>query len=144
MKRLIIITFLFLFSFSFNMQILLSLLYNPLFVPDISFLFQKVYAQKWLFITPVASQSNYNDAFVSTLDVVSSGSMVSWTNEDSIPHTVTADNSKVSKAEHNGKPLFDSGPIPPSGKFDNAFDSVGVFGYHCSIHPFMRGSVIVN
>ena len=51
-----------------------------------------------------------------------------------ISHTITADDYG----------LFDTGPISPGGKFDNAFDSTGVFGYHCSIHPFMRASVIVN
>lgn len=144
MKRLVVITTsLFLFLFSFNMQIIVSL-YNPLFVSDVSFLFQKVYAQKWVFITPGASQSNYNDAFVPPVDVVPSGSIVIWTNEDTITHTVTSDNSKASKAEPNEKPLFYSGPISPGSKFDNAFDSTGIFGYHCSIHPFMRGSVVVN
>jgi plastocyanin len=118
--------------------------YNPLFVSDISFLFQKVHAQKWIFITPGASQSTNNDAFVPPMDIVSAGSIVTWTNEDSIIHTVTADNIRTSKSETNERPLFNSGPISPGGKFDNAFDSVGVFGYHCSIHPFMRDSVVVN
>jgi hypothetical protein len=50
---------------------------------------------------------------------------------------------KATNAEFD-QPIFDSGPISPSGKFDNAFDSVCIFGYHCSIHPFMRGSVMVK
>ena len=114
--------------------IVVSLLNNPLFVSDISFLFHKAYAQKSVFITLGASNSsNNNDTFVPPVDVVSSGSIVSWTNEDSTTHTVTADDGS-----------FDSGPISPGGTFDNAFDSTGIFGYHCSIHSFMRGSVIVN
>ena len=121
-----------------------GLLFNLVFIPEISFLFQKVYAQKWVFITPGASQSTNNDAFVPPMDIVSAGSIVTWTNEDSTTHTVTSDNSKASKAEPNEKFLFDSGPISPGGIFDNAFDSTGIFGYHCSIHPFMRGSVVVN
>jgi nitrite reductase (NO-forming) len=78
------------------------------------------------------------------VDIVSAGSIVSWTNEDSITHTIPADDFRTSEAEPNKTSVFDSGPISPDGKFDNAFDSVGVFGYYCSIHPFMRGSVIVN
>jgi plastocyanin len=145
-KRVMIITSLFLFLFSFSIQTIVGLLYNQLFVSDISFLFHKVFAQKSVFITPDASNSNNNnnDAFVPPVDVVSSGSIVSWTNEDSTIHTVTADDIKRSESESNEVPLFDSGPISPDGRFDNAFDSTGVFGYHCSIHPFMRGSVIVN
>ena len=144
MKRLVMISFLVLFLFIFNIQIITNLLYNPLFIPDISFLFQKVYAQKWVFITPGASQSNNNDPFVPPMDIVSAGTIVTWTNEDSTTHTVTSDNSKAPKTEYNEKSLFDSGPISPGSKFDNAFDSVEVFGYHCTIHPFMRGSVVVN
>src|SRR5918994_6270489 len=140
-KRLIIITFLFLLSFSMETTVL-AILYGPLFLSDISWLFQKVYAQKWVFITPGASVSNNSDAFVPPVDVVSSGSIVTWTNEDSTTHTVTAD--KATKGKFDQQPIFDSGPISPSCKFENAFDSVGVFGYHCSIHPFMRGSIIAN
>ena len=64
---------------------------------------------------------------------VSTGSTVSWTNEDSTEHTVTSDEG-----------LFDAGPISPGDTFDNTFDISGEFGYHCAIHPFMTGVVIVN
>ena len=40
--------------------------------------------------------------------------------------------------------LFDAGPISPGDTFDNAFDTSGEFGYHCKIHPFMKGVIIVN
>ena len=111
-------------------------------------MFHKVFAQKSVFITPAASNSNSNnnnnDAFVSPVDIVSSGNIVSWTNEDSTMHTITANDIRKSEPQPNEVQLFDSGPISPGDTFDNAFDSTGVFDYHCSIHPFRRGSVIVN
>ena len=61
------------------------------------------------------------------------GSIISWTNEDMTPHTVTADNN-----------LFDAGPISPGDTFENVFDSAGEFCYHCAIHPFMTGVVMVG
>jgi hypothetical protein len=67
--------------------------------------------------------------------------------ETSIPFKVPLNaetDDKATKAEFIQQPIFDSGPISQSGKLDNAFDSVCIFGYHCSIHPFMRGSVMVN
>ena len=49
------------------------------------------------------------------------------------PHTVTADNN-----------LFDAGPISPGDTFENVFDTPGELGYHCSIHPWMTGRVMVG
>jgi plastocyanin len=65
------------------------------------------------------------------------GSTVSWTNEDSTEHTVTADGG-------NGVPLFDSCPVPPGMLWESTFDSVRTFGYHCLIYPWMRGSIMVG
>jgi plastocyanin len=49
-------------------------------------------------------------------------------------HTTTADSSG-----------WNSGPIQP-GQNSGAvyFGAVGTFTYHCSIHPTMTGTVVVN
>jgi plastocyanin len=102
---------------------------------DIS-LVNKVFAQESeeVFIIPGAADPNNDEAFVPPeISVSSEGNIVSWTNDDSIEHTVTSDDGS-----------FDSGPISPGDTFDNTFDSPGEFGYHCSIHPFMTGVVIVE
>ena len=59
--------------------------------------------------------------------------IVLWTNDDTIEHTVTADDGS-----------FDSGSMYHGQNFDNTFDTPGDFSYHCSIHPFMTGVVIVE
>ena len=113
----------------------MGLLSNPFISPNIS-LFNKVFAQESeeVFIIPGAADPNNDEAFVpSEISVSSEGNIVSWTNDDSIEHTVTSDDGS-----------FDSGPISPGDTFDNTFDSPGEFGYHCSIHPFMTGVVIVE
>jgi plastocyanin len=60
------------------------------------------------------------------------GTTVTWHNDDTTNHTVTADGD-----------AFSSGFVPPGGAFSFTFDRQGTFAFHCSIHRFMRGSVTV-
>jgi plastocyanin len=85
-------------------------------------------------IAPGAADPNNDLSFDPPQINVPTGSIVSWTNADSIQHTVTSDE----------QGLFDAGPISPGDTFENAFDSAGEFGYHCAIHPFMTGVVMVG
>jgi plastocyanin len=85
-------------------------------------------------IAPGAADPNNNLSFDPPQINVPTGSIVSWTNADSIQHTVTSDE----------QGLFDAGPISLGDTFENVFDSAGEFGYHCAIHPFMTGVVMVG
>ena len=85
-------------------------------------------------IAPGAADPNNGLSFDPPQINVPTGSIVSWTNSDSIQHTVTSDE----------QGLFDAGPIFPGDTFENVFDSAGEFGYHCAIHPFMTGVVMVG
>jgi plastocyanin len=85
-------------------------------------------------IAPGAADPNNDLSFDPPEINVPTGSIVSWTNADSIQHTVTS----------NEQGLFDAGPISPGDTFENVFDSAGEFGYHCAIHPFMTGVVMVG
>jgi plastocyanin len=85
-------------------------------------------------IAPGAANPNNDLSFDPPQINVPTGSIVSWTNADSIQHTVTSDE----------QGLFDAGPISPGDTFENVFDSAGEFGYHCAIHPFMTGVVMVG
>jgi plastocyanin len=64
---------------------------------------------------------------------VPTGASVTWTNGDSVAHTVVA-----------GDPAFDSGPIPPGGTFSQMFPSAGTFTYHDGANPDMVGVVMVT
>jgi plastocyanin len=61
------------------------------------------------------------------------GSTVTWTNQDSTNHTVTADDGS-----------FDSGPLAPGATFSQTFDTAGTFTYHCAIHSSMKGTITVT
>jgi plastocyanin len=86
-----------------------------------------------VFIAPGAADQSNLESFVPPEISISPETAISWRNDDSIEHTVTADDGS-----------FASGPISPGDTFDNTFEALGDFSYHCSIHPFMKGVVIVE
>lgn len=61
------------------------------------------------------------------------GETVTWTNDDSVPHTVTADDGS-----------FDSGILDPGASFSWTFDQAGTFPYLCALHPQMQAEVVVG
>jgi plastocyanin len=66
---------------------------------------------------------------------VNVGTAVTWTNKDSVPHTVTSTSPDIK---------FDSGPIQPGGTFSFTFSQAGTVQYHCTIHPNMVASIEVT
>jgi len=65
--------------------------------------------------------------------VVGVNNTVSWTNNDSVAHTVTADDGS-----------FSSGNMNPGDTFLWTFTSPGTYTYHCSYHPWMKATIIVK
>ena len=61
------------------------------------------------------------------------GTTVTWTNKGKAPHTVTADDGS-----------FDSERLEPGQSFSHTFQNPGTVTYHCEIHPYMKGSVVVS
>ena len=61
------------------------------------------------------------------------GDSVTWTNQDSEPHTATAEDGS-----------FDTGHLANGDSETVTFDTAGTFDYICSIHPQMTGSVVVE
>jgi plastocyanin len=74
-----------------------------------------------------------NFTFKSQVLTVKPGTTVTWTNADDIPHTV------VSK---DG--VFKSKVLDTGDRFSFTFAKTGQFGYFCSLHPHMTGTVIVK
>lgn len=73
-------------------------------------------------------------AFLPACIKVAAGATVTWSNMDTIAHTATADGSS-----------FDTGSIAASTSASRAMPmTAGVLSYHCSIHPYMHGTVIVE
>jgi plastocyanin len=72
-------------------------------------------------------------AFNPDVSDVAAGTTVTWTNNDSVAHTSTA----------NGG-AWNSGTVAPGGRFSFTFQTAGTFSYHCAIHPGMVGTVVVH
>ena len=64
---------------------------------------------------------------------VKTGTKVTWTNNDSVTHTVTADQG-----------AFDSKFLSPGDSFSFTFTKAGTFSYHCNIHHSMTATIIVQ
>lgn len=65
--------------------------------------------------------------------VVDRGATVTWSNDDSTTHTVTASNK-----------VFDSGNMSKGQNFGYTFNESGTFEYACTIHPSMKGKITVK
>jgi plastocyanin len=72
-------------------------------------------------------------AFVPQTITIAVNSTVRWKNLDGIAHTVTSDNGS-----------WDSGNIATGGTFKFTFTTTGTFNYHCTYHPLMTGTIIVQ
>ena len=79
-----------------------------------------------------ASVSIKNMAFNPLSLSITTGTTVTWVNNDNTAHTVTADDGS-----------FNSGTIAVGAKFTRAFSTTGTFAYHCTLHPEMVGTVVV-
>ena len=80
-----------------------------------------------------AAVSIENFTFKNPVVTVKVGTTVTWTNADDIPHTV------VSKTG-----LFKSKVLDTGDRFSFTFAKAGQFGYFCSLHPHMTGTVVVK
>jgi plastocyanin len=95
-------------------------------------------------VSIVSGSSSLTDtAFQPNPVQVSVGSTVTWTNDDSQPHTVVSGQN----AQPDGK--FDSSPnfnplIAPGQTFSHTFTEAGQYPYYCALHPNMVGTVSVS
>jgi plastocyanin len=65
---------------------------------------------------------------------VKMGQSVTWTNQDSAPHTATAQDREV----------LQSGTLNQGESYTQAFDTAGTYEYFCEFHPNMKGTVVVQ
>jgi plastocyanin len=73
-----------------------------------------------------------NFAFDPSNITVTAGSKITFTNKDSVTHTVTADNGKFNQQVNAGATTTITISDP------------GTYGFHCSIHSSMKGTIIVQ
>ncbi len=64
------------------------------------------------------------------------GTTVTWTNRDSMAHTVTT--------YGDAPEVIDSGLFGKGESFSFTFDTPGIYDYLCEPHPYMKGRVVVT
>lgn len=65
---------------------------------------------------------------------VSVGTTVTWINRDDVPHAVIS----------RDKKSIVSPALGTNGKFFYTVNAAGTNDYYCSVHPFMKGRIIVQ
>jgi plastocyanin len=74
-----------------------------------------------------------NFTFGPTSLTVSSGTTVTWVNNDDVPHTVVSDDK-----------VFRSKALDTDDKFSYTFTMPGTYNYFCSVHPKMTAKIVVK
>lgn len=79
-----------------------------------------------------------NFAFSPKELTVSVGTTVTWVNQDTVAHTVTAG--------QRGSPsgMFDSGELAAGKSFSFTFTQAGTYPYFCAVHSNMDGTITVQ
>ncbi len=85
-------------------------------------------------IPKMASISMKSLAFNPVILTVKTGTKVTWTNDDNVPHTVTSTSGST----------LNSGTISPGQSFSFTFNNEGITTYRCNIHPMMTGTIVVK
>jgi plastocyanin len=111
-------------------------------------LFIALLSTLWMFACSKDSSSNNNGgggttgaptitmrnmAFSSSSVQITTGTKVTWVNDDNMTHTVTSDNG-----------VFSSGDITAGNSFSFTFNIAGTYSYHCIYHSTMTGVIVVS
>jgi plastocyanin len=90
---------------------------------------------------PVSESSNppsgtvliQNFSFSPQTITIKKGDTVTWKNDDSAVHRVVANDNS-----------FELGDMVSGASVKRTFTSSGTFNYHCSVHSYMAGKVVVE
>ncbi|MDX1441143.1 MAG: PEFG-CTERM sorting domain-containing protein [Nitrosopumilaceae archaeon] len=80
-----------------------------------------------------------NECYIPYEITVNVGDEVTWSNDDSAAHTVTA-----GSAADGPSGVFDSSLFMAGTTFSHTFEKTGTFPYFCMVHPWMEGIVNVG
>jgi plastocyanin len=84
-------------------------------------------------LAATSSVNIQNSAFAPATTTVRVGDIVTWTNRDAFSHTSTSDTG-----------TWDTGVIRAGAASSFTFTVAGTFAYHCAIHAFMHGTIVVQ
>jgi plastocyanin len=75
----------------------------------------------------------HDDAFVPPSLSVKAGDKITFVNDDDDAHTATADDAS-----------WDSEGLNQGQKWTHVFTKAGKVAYHCTVHPMMHGTIVVD
>jgi plastocyanin len=81
-----------------------------------------------------------NFAFTPASVTIPKGTTVTWVNQDTTNHQILND----ATGTIGQGALFSSNSLTKGTGYSFKFDNPGTYPYHCSIHPQMKGTVIVT
>ena len=64
---------------------------------------------------------------------IASGTTVTWTNHDDVPHVVASDTN-----------IFKSKALDTDDRYSYTFTKPGIYVYYCTVHPKMMAKVVVR
>ena len=75
-----------------------------------------------------------NFTFTPQTLTVKAGTTVTWTNKDDIPHGIASDDNAFKRS-----PARDT-----DDSYSFTFTTPGTYKYFCYVHPFMKGTIVVQ
>jgi cytochrome c oxidase subunit 2 len=92
---------------------------------------------------PAGASTPGNPSYSPATLTVSKGDVITVSNDDTAPHTVT---NGASPSDADAGKLFDTSIIMPAATatIDTASLEAGEHPFHCTVHPFMTGSLTVQ
>lgn len=88
-------------------------------------------------LPPAAAEQQvaiYNYKFDPAVLTIPAGTTVTWTNKDEVPHSVVSADKRFTQ----------SGGLDTGDKYSYTFKDAGSYEYFCSLHPFMKGKIVVT
>ena len=85
-------------------------------------------------LIPMNAQGLGSNAYSPNPVTVTAGTTVTWVNNDTTAHTSTSDTSGA----------FDTGTIAAGSSRSVTLQNKGTFPYHCTFHPGIVGTVVVQ
>jgi amicyanin len=78
-----------------------------------------------------------NYAYSPAKITVKKGTKITWTNQDEVRHDVMSDDNSPQKG-------LESDLLGKGQSYSYTFNTAGTYTYHCSLHPYMKGTVEVT
>lgn len=82
-------------------------------------------------LVPIDTVLVSSSSFEPSSALVTVGTSVTWTNQDEVSYFIIDNDESFAFS------------LPAGGSFSVTFSEAGIYNYHCSVHPYMQGTIIV-